>query len=133
MFKKVSHIGIAVASINDVVKFFHDTCELELKEIVQLEEIGLAIGLLKLGETEIELLQSLQPDTTIAKYIEKRGEGLHHIAIEVDDIEKTLKQLKVAGIELVDEKPRSGRGGQRIAFINPKSTFGVLIELEEFP
>jgi len=131
VLKRVAHIGIAVKSINEAVRLFCNILGLKLKETQRIEELGLNIAFLKLGDVDIELLESVRNDTPIAKFIEKRGEGIHHICIEVDDIEKTISNLSQAGIELIDKEPRIGTHKEKIAFINPKSTGGVLIELEE--
>ena len=84
-----------------------------------------------MGDTAVELLESVEPDGAIARHIEKRGEGIHHIALEVDNIEKTLEELKAKGLALIDQKPRRGAHGAKIAFLHPKGTYGVLIELVE--
>ncbi|MEO0225507.1 MAG: methylmalonyl-CoA epimerase [candidate division WOR-3 bacterium] len=130
MIKRLSHIGIAVRDIDKSLKFYRDMLGLECGEVKRFENMGIMIAFVKLGETELELLQSIQEGSVIAKFIEKRGEGIHHLSFEVDDIEQTLTDLKNGGIELIDEKPRIGASGKKVAFINPRSTYGVLIELE---
>jgi methylmalonyl-CoA/ethylmalonyl-CoA epimerase len=96
-----------------------------------VEEQDVKVAFLPVGESEIELLESTSPDGNIAKYIQKKGEGIHHIAFEVDDLEAKLEELKEKGVRLIDEKPRYGAGGARIAFLHPKSTNGILVELCE--
>ena len=131
MIEKIDHIGIAVKSIEESRKFFEDI--LGLKAIFEetLPDSGVKALGLGIGESRIELLEAYGENSPIKKFIEKRGEGIHHIAIKVDDIEKTLKLLKDNGLKLIDEKPRIGAEGKRIAFIHPKSTHGILIELVE--
>ncbi|HEA47326.1 MAG TPA: methylmalonyl-CoA epimerase [bacterium] len=128
---KINHIGIAVKSIEEALKFYSERLGLESKEVVEVPEQKVKVIALQIGESRIELLESTSPDSPIAKFLEKRGEGIHHIAFEVTDIEKRLEELKEKGIRLIDEKPRQGAHGTRIAFIHPKSTQGVLIELVE--
>ena len=128
---KINHIGIAVKSIEEALKFYTERLGLESMEVVEVPEQKVKVIALQIGESRIELLESTSPDSPIAKFLEKRGEGIHHIAFEVTDIEKRLKELKEKGIRLIDEKPRPGAHNTRIAFIHPKSTQGVLIELVE--
>lgn len=128
---KVDHIGIAVKSIEEALKFYEDALGIKCvgEEIVEEQKVKTAF--LPVGDTEVELLESTSEEGTIAKFIEKKGEGIHHIAFRVDNIEKSLEELKAKGIRLIDEKPRLGAGGAKIAFIHPKSTGGVLIEISE--
>ena len=128
---KINHIGIAVKSIEEALKFYTERLGLESMEVVEVPEQKVKVIALQIGESRIELLESTSPDSPIAKFLEKRGEGIHHIAFEVTDIEKRLKGLKEKGVRLIDEKPRPGAHNTRIAFIHPKSTQGVLIELVE--
>jgi len=129
--KNIDHIGIAVSSLQEALSFWQASLGIEPHGIEDMAERKLRTAFLPIGETEIELLEPTSPDSTIAKFIEKRGEGLHHIAIRVDDIETALVELKAKGVQLIDEMPRSGAGGTRIAFVHPKSTHGVLLELCE--
>lgn len=131
MVTKVDHIGIAVKSIEESLKFYEGALGIKCTGKEFVEEQNVMTAFLPVGDTEVELLESTTEDGTIAKYIEKKGEGLHHIAFRVDDIEKTLEELKAQGYRLIDEKPRLGAGGARIAFIHPKATNGVLIEISE--
>ena len=126
MIKKVNHIGIAVNSIKDAIKLYTDVLGLEVKGIEILEEQKVRTAIIPVGETKIELIESTDPEGLIAKYIERRGEGLHHIALEVSDIESTLETLKKRGIPLIDEKPRTGVENSRIAFLHPKETKALL-------
>ncbi|MCX7823806.1 MAG: methylmalonyl-CoA epimerase [Syntrophobacterales bacterium] len=128
---KIDHIGIAVKSIEEARKLYEDILGLRYEGSETVAEQKVTTAFFPIGDTEIELLESTDPDGPIAKFIEKRGEGIQHIAFRVDDIEKALEELKKQGIQLIDEKPRIGAGGARIAFLHPKATGGVLIELCE--
>lgn len=131
MIKKVDHIGIAVKSIEEARKFYEEVLGLKVTGIEEVKEQKVKTAFIPVGESEIELLESTSEDGPIAKFIEKRGEGIHHIALQVDDIEKALEELKKKGIQLIDEVPRYGAGGAKIAFVHPKSAHGVLLELCE--
>lgn len=131
MVKKVDHIGIAVNNLDESVKFYRDILGLELHGTEVVEEQKVKVAFLPIGDTEVELLESTSPDGPIAKFIEAKGQGIQHIAYRVDDIEAALEEMKAKGVRLIDEKPRYGAGGARIAFLHPKSTNGVLIELCE--
>ncbi|MDY6910032.1 MAG: methylmalonyl-CoA epimerase [Thermodesulfobacteriota bacterium] len=128
---KVDHIGIAVKSIDAAKKLYHDVLGLDYAGSETVEEQKVTTAFLPVGESEVELLESTAPDGPVAKYIEKRGEGIQHIAFRVENIEAALAELKEKGIQLIDEKPRRGAGGAKIAFLHPKSTYGVLVELCE--
>ncbi len=130
MIKKISHIGIAVNSIEDALKLYTDALGLKVEDIEIVEAQKVRTAFIPVGESKIELLESTDPEGVIAKYIEKRGEGLHHLALEVSDIQQALDTLREKGIQLIDERPRSGVKGTRIAFLHPKQT-KVLIELVE--
>jgi len=131
MIEKIDHIGIAVSNIQDAAKFYTEALGLKVSEIETVEEQKVkTVGIL-LGDTRIELLEPLGAEGPIAKFIEKRGEGIQHIALKVDDIKAQLDDLKQKGISLIDEEPKMGAGGAKIAFIHPKSTNGILIELCE--
>ena len=130
MIKKVNHIGIAVNSIEDAVKLYTDVLGLEVKEIEIVEEQKAKTAIIPVGETKIELIESTDPEGTIARHIERRGEGLHHLALEVSDIQSALETLKEKGIPLVDENPRTGVENSKIAFLHPKVT-KALIEIVE--
>jgi methylmalonyl-CoA epimerase len=131
MITGLKHIGIAVNDINETLKVFEQTLGLKHEKTITLDERKLKIALLELGEVKIELLEPMDKEGTIAKFLGNRGEGIHHIALKVTEIEKTLEQLKKQGVTLIDEKPRKGAEGGKIAFIHPKSTKNVLIELCE--
>ena len=128
---KVDHIGIAVQSIEATKKLYHDLLGLEHAGSETVAEQKVTTAFFPVGDTEVELLESTAPDGPIAGFLEKRGEGVQHIAFRVDNIEEALAELKAKGVRLIDEKPRRGAGGAKIAFLHPKSTFGVLVELCE--
>ena len=129
MVGKVDHIGIAVKNLDEALKFYEDILGIKCVETEVVEEQKVKVAFLPIGDTEVELLESTSEDGPVAKFIEKKGEGIQHIAYRVDNLEKALEELKEKGIKLIDEKPRYGAGGAKIAFLHPKSTFGVLIEL----
>ncbi|NMB08369.1 MAG: methylmalonyl-CoA epimerase [Tissierellia bacterium] len=131
MVKKVDHIGIAVKNLEEALEFYENTLGMKCVETEIVEEQKVKVAFLPIGDTEVELLESTEEDGPIAKFIEKRGEGIQHIAYRVDNIEEAIEELKSKGIRMIDEKPRYGAGGAKIAFLHPKSTFGVLIELCE--
>ena len=126
---KIDHLGIAVTSIDEKKNFWTDVLGLTLQGTETIEEQKVTTAFLPIGESEVELQESTEADGPVAKYIEKRGEGIQHIAFRVDDIEAALAELKAKGVRLIDEKPRYGAGGAKIAFLHPKATGGVLIEL----
>jgi methylmalonyl-CoA epimerase len=124
----LDHIGIAVKSIEEAKKFWVDQLGLKITRIEEVPEQKVRVALLDAG---IELLEPTSPDSPVAKFIEKRGEGLHHLTLATDKLVDRLKALKAAGVNLIDEKPRVGAGGAGIAFLHPKSAHGVLVELYE--
>jgi len=126
---KIDHIGIAVESIEKAAEFWENTLGLKIVATEEVAEQKVITAFIPTGDSEIELLQSTAPDGPIAKFIEAKGQGIQHIALKVDDIEATLAQLKADGVRLIDEKPRRGAGGAKIAFLHPKATGGVLLEL----
>lgn len=128
---KIDHLGIAVNSIEEAKKLFHDILGLKFEGTETVEEQKVTTAFFPVGDSEVELLESTAPDGPIGKYLEKRGEGIQHIAFRVDNLDQALAELKDKGIRLIDEKPRQGAGGAKIAFLHPKSTHGVLIELSE--
>jgi lactoylglutathione lyase/methylmalonyl-CoA/ethylmalonyl-CoA epimerase len=129
MFKKISHIGIAVSNMDEAVKLYSEVLGLRVSGIETVEEQRVKSAMIPIGESRIELMESTDPEGPVGKFIAKRGEGIHHISLEVDDIEKMLARLNQAGVELIDKKPRVGANGNKIAFIHPKSMRGVLLEL----
>lgn len=130
MVKKVDHIGIAVKDLATTLKIY-EKLGLKALETEVVEDQKVKVAFLPVGDSEVELLESTAPDGPIAKYIERNGEGIQHIAFRVENLEQRLAELKEKGVRLIDEKPRRGAGGANIAFLHPKSTFGVLIELCE--
>jgi len=128
---KIDHMGIAVKDLEEAKKVYTDLLGLEVHGEEVVEEQKVKVVFIPVGDSEVELLESTDPEGPIAKFIEKNGEGIQHIAFRVDDIEKALEELKQKGVRLIDEKPRYGAGGAKIAFIHPKATKGVLIELCE--
>ena len=131
MIKKIDHVGIAVNSIEKTSELFSKILGLKVAGEEIIEEQKVKIAFLPLGDSELELLESTLPDGPIARFIEKKGEGIQHIAFRVDNLEKALEKLKEEGVMLIDEKPRYGAGGAKIAFLHPKCTNGILIELSE--
>jgi len=128
---KIDHLGIAVRSITEARKLFQDTLGLKFEGTETVAEQKVTTAFFPVGDSEVELLESTAPDGPIAKYLEKRGEGIQHIAFRVENLEEALAELKEMGIRLIDEEPRKGAGGAKIAFLYPKATHGVLIELSE--
>ncbi|OPZ74879.1 MAG: putative lyase [Firmicutes bacterium ADurb.Bin456] len=131
MIKKIDHIGIAVKDLATSLKLYEEILGLESVGTEVVEEQKVKVAFLPAGDSEVELLESTAPDGPIAKYIAKNGEGIQHLAFRVENLEQRLAELKEKGVRLIDEKPRYGAGGAKIAFLHPKSTFGVLIELCE--
>jgi len=131
MIKGLDHVAIAVNRIEDALQIFEHNLGFKLEGVKTVEQQMVKIAMLRAGATKIELLESTNPESSVAKFLANRGEGIHHIAIEVSDIEGHLKEWKDKGIALIDEKPRPGAEARKIAFINPKSTKGVLLELVE--
>ncbi len=128
---KIDHLGIAVNSIDDGKNFWTDVLGLSFEGTETVEAQKVTTAFFPVGESEVELLESTAPDGPVAKYIEKRGQGIQHIAFRVENIEAALEELKEKGVRLIDEKPRNGAGGAKIAFLHPKATGGVLVELCE--
>ena len=126
---RVAHIGVAVGDLNEALRFYREVLGLEPSKPETAD--GATIVSVLFGETAIELLTPETPDSPIAKFLAKRGPGIHHICYRVTDLDRTLEQCRTAGYRLVDETPRIGAGGRRIAFLHPKSTAGVLLELTE--
>jgi len=128
---KIDHLGIAVPSIAEGKAFWSDVLGLAFEGTETVEAQKVTTAFFPVGESEVELLESTSPDGPVAKYIEKRGPGIQHLALRVENIEAALAELKEKGIALIDEKPRMGAGGAKIAFLHPKATGGVLVELCE--
>ncbi len=131
--KRIDHIAIAVEDIEAAVKFWQEALGMELSHIEDVPAEKSMVAFLPAGGSEIELVKPTTGDSGLARYIEKRGPGMHHICLEVDDIEGMLTQLKEKGIQLINEAPVVGSGGKRYAFIHPKSANGVMVELYELP
>ena len=126
---KISHLGIATKGIDEALKFWQDALGLENVHAETVEDQKVRVAMLPIGETRIELLEATADDSPIAKFVEKRGGGIHHIAVEVENIEESLAKLKASGARLIDEQPRIGAEGCLIAFVHPSATGGVLLEL----
>ena len=129
--KHIDHIGIAVKSIEQTGKFYTEILGLKIQDIETVTDQKVNVAFLPITDSELELLESTQPDGPVAKYIDARGEGLQHIAFRVEDLEAALAELKAKGVRLIDQAPRNGAGGAKIAFIHPKETNGVLVEICE--
>ncbi|HEY3309462.1 MAG TPA: methylmalonyl-CoA epimerase [Desulfuromonadaceae bacterium] len=129
MLQKINHIGIAVQSIDATVPFYRDSLGMVLLGIEEVPEQKVKVAMLEIGESKIELLEPTSDDSPVAKFIEKNGPGIHHLAYEVQDIEAAIAKLVATGTRMIDEKPRDGAHGTRIAFLHPKSSGGVLTEL----
>ncbi len=128
---KIDHLGIAVNSIDDGKNFWTEVLGLEFEGAETVEAQKVTTAFFPVGESEVELLESTSPDGPVAKFIEKKGTGFQHVAFRVANIEDALEELKEKGIQLIDQKPRIGAGGAKIAFLHPKATGGVLVELCE--
>ena len=128
---KIEHIGIATREIEKALSFWRDALGLEVVHTEIVEEQKVRVAMLPVGEPRIELLEPTSDDSPVAKFIEKRGAGIHHIAVRVDDIRAMLRRLKESGVRLIDETPRVGAGGCLVAFVHPSSANGVLLELVE--
>jgi methylmalonyl-CoA/ethylmalonyl-CoA epimerase len=126
---KIDHLGIAVNSIDDGKDFWSGVLGLSFEGAETVAEQKVTTAFFPVGESEVELLESTAPDGPVAKYIEKRGQGIQHVAFRVENIDEALAELKEKGIKLIDQKPRIGAGGAKIAFLHPKATAGVLVEL----
>ncbi len=125
---KIDHLGVAVNSINEGKNFWTDVLGLEFEGTETVEEQKVTTAFFPVGESEVELLESTSPDGPIAKYLEKKGAGLQHVAFRVLNLESALQELKDKGVRLIDEKPRHGAGGAKIALLHPKATGGGLVE-----
>lgn len=128
---KVDHIGIAVKNLDETLKFYTDILGLECQGTEVVEDQKVRVAFLPIGDTEVELLESTSEDGPIAKFIEKNGEGVQHIAFRVDNIEEAIQHMLDKGMQMIDQKPRYGAGGAKIAFVHPKSSNRVLVELSE--
>ena len=129
--KHIDHIGIAVKSIEEGKRFYADILGLKFEKTEIIEEQKVKTGFFPITDSELELLESTEPDGPVAKFIEARGQGVQHIAFRVENLDEALAELKEKGVRLIDQEPRKGAGGARIVFIHPKETSGVLVELCE--
>ncbi len=128
MIEKIHHIGIAVRSLDEALKFYSETLGLPVQASATVEEQGVKAALLTIGESEIELLEPLSPESPVGRFLERKGEGLHHICFQTPDVDAELEGLKAKGVELIDQQPRRGLAGM-ICFLHPKASRGVLVEL----
>jgi methylmalonyl-CoA/ethylmalonyl-CoA epimerase len=133
MLNRIYHLGYAVEDIEAAARFYSENFGAEPTEPEVVEEQGIVATTFRVGESMIELVQPTRRDSPVGRFLERRGEGVHHVAYEVEDLEAALRELKRSGVQLVDEEPRRGAGGTRVAFLHPKSAFGVLTELVELP
>lgn len=129
--KHIDHIGVAVKSIEQAGKFYTEILGLGIEDVENVAEQKVNVAFIPITDSEVELLESTDPDGPVAKYIDSRGEGVQHIAFRVENIEEALEELKERGVRLIDQAPREGAGGAKIAFIHPKETNGVLVEICE--
>ncbi len=131
--KRIAHLGVAIKDLDPPKKLYGDNLNLEHAgdEVVAPQKVQ--VSFFKVGESNIELLLPTAPDSPVAKFLENKGEGFHHLALEVEDIDSAVQELKAAGVRLIDETPREGAHGTRVAFIHPKATFGLLVELVQYP
>ena len=127
----LAHVGIAVRSLDEAIPRWTKSLGFRLVDTITLDSMGLRIAFLEAGGTELELLEPIRPDSTVAKFLEKRGEGIHHLSFHVRDIEAALARAAAAGLELIDRTPREGSHGTKIAFVHPRSLGGVLVEFCE--
>ena len=133
MIKKINHIAIAVNNLEEAAKFYQTVMGLTLSGVEVVPAQKTRVGFFKIGESNIELVQPAEPDSPLVKFLESKGQGIHHICLEVDDIEAEVKSLLEKGATMVDQKPRPGAHQTKVAFVHPKSSGGVLIELCEYP
>lgn len=133
MLKKINHIAIAVNNIEEAAKFYQEVMGLTLSGVEVVSAQKTRVGFFKIGESNIELVQPAEPDSPLTKFLETKGQGIHHICFEVDDVEAEVKSFIEKGATMIDQKPRPGAHGAKVAFVHPKSSNGVLIELCELP
>lgn len=131
MLNRIYHLGYAVEDIEAAADFYRTHFGAEPEEPEEVEEQGIIATMFRVGESTVELVQPTRPDSPVGKFLAKRGEGFHHVAFEVEDLEAALAELEAQGVELIDREPRIGAGGTRMAFVHPRSAFGVLTELVE--
>ena len=133
LLEKIHHLGYAVEDLEASRRFYEKMFGVETGEPEEVDEQGIVASMFRVGESRIELVQPTRPDSPVGKFLARRGEGFHHVAFSVDDIGEALKRLKTSGVELIDEEPRVGFAGSRMAFVHPRGAFGVLTELVQAP
>ena len=133
MIKKMDHVAIAVSNLEEAAKFYQQVMGLTLSGVEVVAAQKTKVGFLKIGEVKIEFVQPSEPDSPLVKFLEAKGQGIHHICFEVDDVEAEVKAFLEKGATMVDQRPRPGAHHTKVAFVHPKSSSGVLIELNEFP
>ncbi|MFH1699077.1 MAG: methylmalonyl-CoA epimerase [Candidatus Zixiibacteriota bacterium] len=131
MSRKIDHIGIAIENLDQAIETYSLLLNQEPNEIETIEDQKVRVAIFKTGNSKIELLEGLRTDSPISKFIAKRGPGIHHLCLIVENLELELKRLKASGRQLIDETPRIGTGGSKVAFIHPRSSSGILIELKQ--
>ena len=129
MIKNINHIAIIVPDLEGAIAFWEGALGLKLARTESVPEEGVDVAFLPIGDSNVELLKPTVADTGVARFLEKRGPGIHHMCFEVDDIEATMEQLRAHNVQLINEQPQEGHGGRKYAFVHPKSTGGVLVEL----
>ena len=133
MLERIYHLGYAVEDLAAASRFYEESFGALPGEPEVVDDQGIVASMFRVGDASIELLQPTRPDSPVGRFLERRGEGFHHVAFAVEDLGGTLEKLKRDGVELIDEEPRSGAGGTKVAFIHPRGAFGVLTELVELP
>jgi methylmalonyl-CoA/ethylmalonyl-CoA epimerase len=133
MFGRIDHVGVAVEDLDEAVALYSERLAMPVQHRETVEEQGVEAVLLGVGESHVELLRPLGPETAVGRFLERNGPGLHHVAYGTDDIDSALEEVRAAGLRLIDERPRTGIRNSRVAFLHPKSTGGVLTELVEAP
>ena len=131
MFGQIDHIGVAVEDPEEAIALYRDRLGMREQHRERVEDFGVEAVLLEIGDAHVELLSPIQPDAGVAKFLERNGPGMHHVAYRTDDIDATLDRLRESGLRLIDEQPRTGINNSRVAFLHPKSTGGVLTEIVE--
>ncbi|ABG04246.1 methylmalonyl-CoA epimerase [Rubrobacter xylanophilus DSM 9941] len=131
MLRRICHLGYAVEDLEAAAAFYRESFGAEPSEPEEVESEGIVTSMFRVGDSTIELMQPTRPDSPVAKFLDRRGEGFHHVAFEVENLEEALRWLGKCGVELIDERPRRGAGGRRVAFVHPRGAFGVLTELVE--
>jgi len=133
LLDRIYHLGYAVHDVGAAARFYEENFGARPSAPEVVEDQGIVAAMFRVGESQIEIVQPTNPDSPVGRFLERRGEGFHHVAFEVEDLEAALAELKRNGVELIDESPRIGAGGTRMAFVHPRAAFGVLTELVELP